>query len=211
MWLWLALACGDGGGAGQPTPGGVIIETADTGCTPRGYSCVDVVDADGACAPDGVVDFDPALLPVLTLGVVVDGGCDHTPGEIPIVFGPAGGWTVEVCFSVTDTPAEVWVVPAVSVLPTGEDIAGSEATDWQAVRLDDWSEGTCEGSTTARAQIDDDPEWRGSPPPEAVCGWRGQEVRVALSVDAADRVGNAWWIAPATLVDASTGEAYDCP
>jgi hypothetical protein len=108
---------------------------------------------------------------------------EEEAGDVVIFNGPQSGWHVRTCFEATNVGEAVFVTAKVIVVSTGEVIAGGEGKpDRAAVALVGYDEETCHGAYDGLLALVDD-LWPLAPTDPEVCAWRGELIRVELTVE----------------------------
>ena len=145
-------------------------------CTPPSTGGGNKADTD--FAPTGA-DSDTDLgcgEPQVELGEGYDQHGALQPGDpVVMVHGPQGGWHIDVSLRVTAFGEAVGISPLVTVIETGEQLAGDQTTDY--VTLHPVSE--CTGETTGLRAFLDDP---GDIDQERICALSGVGLRLSATV-----------------------------
>lgn len=140
-----------------------------------------------SCAGSGPCERGPIEIEI------GDGLTDFVPlaagDEVTMVFGPQGGWHVDVAARVTGATADVEVRPTVRRVTDGLQLAGEQAAS--LLLLAGHDEETCTGDALGvRAFLDDAAP--SLPYPDFICSLDGSPLEVSVEVsDFAGRSGDA--------------------
>ncbi|MEN0065264.1 MAG: hypothetical protein AAGA48_24175 [Myxococcota bacterium] len=126
--------------------------------------------------------------------------------EVIMVFGPQGGWHIDVAARVTGAGPDVEVLPMAERLSDGLALAGDQVSS--LVALVDYDAENCAGDVVGiRAFLDDADPGPDVPYADFICSLDGAEVE--LSVDVSDfgtRTGTS-----KLVVTTRTDVGQDCP
>ena len=129
--------------------------------------------------------------------------------DITIVHGPQGGWHIDVAGRLSNTGQEVSIAPTVTLLETGDQLAGDQNPSLQAIV--DYDADACTGDFFGlRAFIDDFSPQDDLPYQAFVCSLGGKQL--ALSVRVTDFATNRTVVEEVTLVAAHDAvDQENCP
>jgi hypothetical protein len=196
--LLLAAACGGTSKApSQPITSDSATHAADTD-TDTGTDVetdtdthTDTDTATDTATYSGPITCTHPSVPVLVqvgVGNRWSCGVEDTATEVILWQGFAGGFFVEACFLAKNVPHVVFYTTKLTLIASGQQIAGGEAHDPAAVAISDYDANSCEGSYSPATGLVDD-LWVSWPSRDELCAWEGQMLRVEVQIDDPFNVG----------------------
>ncbi len=139
-----------------------------------------------SCAGDGTTTTtssceDPDM--TLTLGTGADSYVALAEGDpVTLVHGPQGGWHIEVSGQVAHTSQEVAILPTITVVSSGDQIAGDQNQNLMA--LSNFDDASCSGEFFGVNALVGDPHPEDTLPESCyICSLAGELLDLSITVE----------------------------
>lgn len=137
------------------------------------------------CAGDGTLPTESCEDPDMTLvlGTGASGFEGLSEGDpVTLVHGPQGGWHIEVSGQVAHTSQEVAILPTITVVSSGDQIAGDQNQNLMA--LSSFDDASCSGEFFGVNALVGDP-YPGDALPERcyICDLAGELLELSITVE----------------------------